>query len=98
MRRAVVFRREARAEFFEAIAWYEGREPGLGRRFAKAVGQSLRHILDNPELNRRISGDVRRAVLRTFPYSIHYLTEPERLVVLAVFHASRNPKRLQSRY
>ena len=98
MKRAVVFRREARAEFFEAIGWYEEREAGLGQRFARAIGQTLRRILENPQLGRRMTEEVRRVVLRTFPYTIHYLVEPERVVVMAVFHASRDPAQLRSRY
>jgi hypothetical protein len=40
----------------------------------------------------KCAAPVRRAVLKRFPYSIHFLNEPELIVVLAVFHASRAPK------
>ena len=29
--------------------------------------------------------------MRRFPYGIFYISEEERIVVLAVFHGSRNP-------
>ncbi len=31
-------------------------------------------------------------MLRRFPYGVFYLTEGERIVVIACFHASRRPK------
>jgi len=33
----MTFKPEARLEFFEAIAWYEKRQPGLGLDFARRV-------------------------------------------------------------
>ncbi len=35
--------------------------------------------------------------LKPIPYTIHFLLESNRVVVLAVFHAKRNPKRLEDR-
>ena len=35
--------------------------------------------------------DVRRAVAKRFPYCVYFRTEAVRIVVLAVFHSSRNP-------
>jgi hypothetical protein len=40
---------------------------------------------------RVVSHGVRRARLRRFPYSVMYLVEPTQVVVIAVFHGSRNP-------
>jgi len=47
-----------------------------------------------PVVFRRIA---RQAVLGRFPYAIHFLLESNRIVVLAVFHVKRNPKRLEDR-
>jgi toxin ParE1/3/4 len=41
--------------------------------------------------------DIRRALLRRFPYGIFYLVEPEQIVILACFHARRHPKQWQRR-
>ena len=69
----------------------------MGRRFAKAVGTLIRRILQNPELSPLTKTGARRAVLRDFPYTIHYQIEPEQIVVFAIFHAKRNPRDLRSR-
>ena len=97
MSREVVFRRVARSEFDEAVAWYEGERIGLGLEFKAAVDQTLVVAAERPELFRPIRGQVRRAVLRRFPYTLHFLGEPARLVVLAVFHGSRDPTHVPGR-
>jgi plasmid stabilization system protein ParE len=97
MRREIVFRLAARIEFDEAVAWYEGEKAGLGLALKTAVDHTLTAASQQPELFRRIHGPVRRAVLRRFPYSLHFMEEPARLVVLAVFHGSRDPRHLRER-
>jgi plasmid stabilization system protein ParE len=44
-----------------------------------------------------IHGSLRRAVLRRFPYSIVFAATNEEIVVLSVFHSSRDPKRWRPR-
>ena len=39
-----------------------------------------------------VAGDVRRALLHTFPYAIYLRVSDEMIVVLAVLHLRRNPK------
>ena|SRR5438552_11336965 len=93
----VVFRHIAKQEIDDAIAWYESERPGVGIEFASEIGSLLARIADTPKQFRKVRGDVRRAVLSRFPYTIHFLLESGRIVVLAVFHAKRNPKRLEDR-
>jgi len=93
----VVFRHIARQEMDDAIAWYESERPGVGIEFASEIGSLLGRIADTPKQFRKVRGEVRRAVLHRFPYTIHFLLESNRIVVLAVFHAKRNPRRLEDR-
>lgn len=81
----------------DAIAWYESERPGIGIEFASEIASLLARIADTPKQFRKVRGDVRHALLRRFPYTIHFLLESNRIVVLAVFHAKRNPKRLEDR-
>ena len=93
----VVFRHIARQEMAESIAWYDSQRADFGIEFASEIESFLTSIADTPEQFGKVRGDVRRAVLRRFPYTIHFLIESHRIVVLAVFHAKRNPKRLEDR-
>lgn len=95
---SVVFRRIAKREFDDAISWYQDRREGLGREFSVAIEQQLGRIALSPNQFARVRGDVRRAVLQRFPYSIHFIVEDDRIVVLAIFHARRAPSHLEDRF
>ncbi|HVT91565.1 MAG TPA: type II toxin-antitoxin system RelE/ParE family toxin [Bryobacteraceae bacterium] len=97
MTRAVVFRPIARSEYDEAVAWYESERAGLGLEFKDAVDGVLARIAAMPLVFRAVRGPVRRAVVKRFPYTIHFLNEADRIVVLAVYHAARDPEKLESR-
>lgn len=70
---------------------------GFGIEFASEIDSFLARIADTPEQFRKVRGDVRRAVLRRFPYTIHFLLEADRIVLLAIFHVKRNPRTLKDR-
>jgi toxin ParE1/3/4 len=93
----VVLRPEARAEFDEAFDWYEQRRPGLGVDFVAQIQEVFDRISTTPELYAQIFRDVRRGVVRRFPYSVFYKIESRQVVVLAVFHSNRDPKIWQAR-
>jgi plasmid stabilization system protein ParE len=97
MSRALVLRRIAAEEFDDSIAWYDRQRAGLGREFRATVEDHLRQITDNPERFPRVRRNVRRAVVRRFPFVIHFLVDADQVVVLSVFHTSRDPGRLKSR-
>jgi plasmid stabilization system protein ParE len=93
----VVLRRIARLELDESIAWYDAQQPGLGVQFAAEIENLLKRISDSPLQFPHIRNEIRRAVSTHFPYTIHYLTEKDRIVVLASFHVKRNPTQLEDR-
>ena len=93
----IVFRRVARIEMDEAIAWYEYQGAGLGLQFITEIDTYLQRIADSPKQFSKTRGEIRRAVLHRFPYTIHFLDETNRIVVLAVFHVKRDPRVLEGR-
>jgi plasmid stabilization system protein ParE len=93
----VILDPEAQAEFDEGYDFYEGRRSGLGERFADAVQVTLERIAELPQLHSVMFGNVRKAVLKGFPYSVYYRVETSQVRVLAVFHTSRDPNIWQSR-
>ena len=93
----VVFRPVAQAEFDGAAAWYEGQKPGLGGDFVAAVQQVLDTIANQPERYPIADGDVREAPVPHFPYCVYYRVKTDRVVVIAVFHTSRDPAVWQGR-
>ena len=93
----IVFRRIAKSELEESIAWYEVQSAGLGIEFAVEIETFLLRVAETPEQFPRIRGEIRRAVLQRFPYTLHFVIESERIVILAVFHVKRNPRALEDR-
>ena len=97
MSRALVLRPEARAEFDAAGDWYEARRPGLGVRFVNAVKKVLDRIAVRPDYYALTCGGIREGPVAGFPFCIYYREEAEQVVVLSVFHTSRDPSVWQSR-
>lgn len=93
----IVFRRVARAEMDEAIAWYEYQRDGLGIEFTTEIDRHPQRIADNPNQFAKTRDEIRLAVLHRFPYTVHFLDETNRIVVLAIFHVKRNPLVLEGR-
>ena len=87
----VAFLPEAREEFDSAIEWYENRKKGLGVAFRRAIDQVVERIAANPRIHAIVYQDVRKAVVRRFPYCVFYREDAGKLVVLSVFHTSRDP-------
>ena len=69
---------EARAEFFEAVNFYEGKETYLGKRFRDEVWEVCSVILDHPAIWREREGGFRRVNCPVFPYYIAYFIRGER--------------------
>lgn len=93
----VRFTLAAQAEVTEAQDWYEAQLPGLGTQFRAELDRTVQRIAANPLQFRRVLQDVRRARLRRFPYGLFFRVEPDGVLVIACFHASRDPQRWQQR-
>jgi plasmid stabilization system protein ParE len=94
---SIRFTQIARAELIEAQDWYEGEAPGLGRRFREAVDAMAERMSANALQFPVVYRNVRRALLRRFPYSLFFVVEDDALLVIAFFHASRDPSHWQKR-
>jgi len=87
------FRKVALSEIAESYIWYEKQREGLGEEFILCLEESIEKITKNPCLYPVVQKNIRRAVVRRFPYGIYYFVNENELIVIAVFHGKRNPKR-----
>ena len=87
----LILRQEAERDLVEAYKWYEEKVPGLGTDFLAIIERALESIQDNPARFPVIYRNVRRALMRRFPYGIFYFLEGESIIVLGVMHTARNP-------
>lgn len=97
MSRELVVRPEAQADLAQAFDWYESRTAGLGLDFIRAVDGLFNSILRNPLMYPVVHKTVRRGLTRRFPYEAFFLVESDTVVILALFHAKRNPQSWQQR-
>jgi plasmid stabilization system protein ParE len=87
---------EAEEDLYQAVLWYEDREPGVGIRMLVAYDETRRRINERadrlPRLETMPPGrDIRRSFLRRFPYMVVFEMLPHEVVIIAVAHSSRKP-------
>lgn len=89
----------ARDDIREAAKWYNSKLMGLGVRFTKEIREKVKFISGNPYACAIRHGFTRTAVLRSFPFLIHYSIDNKKklIIISAVLHTSRNPKSWKKR-
>lgn len=93
----VVFRPAAQSDLLEARDWYDRQQPGLGDAFSAEINAAMSRVAAMPEMFAVRWQDVRACRPRRFPYLIYYRALADRVEVLAVLHASRDPSVSRSR-
>jgi plasmid stabilization system protein ParE len=88
----VRLRGKALADVSRIRKWYIEIDPTLEERFVRSLNEVLDRIEAHPFAYRVLYGNTRRAMLDKFPYSVFYLIQDSRIVVLAMIHHKRNPE------
>ena len=88
---------EAEQDLLEAATWYEANQPRLGSQFLDEVEVTPTSIGEQPFAHTVVHRSTRRALVRRFPVGVFYLVDDAGGVVVAVMHASRNPRSWKQR-
>ena len=88
--------RAAKYRLIDAMDRYNRLSPGLGESFLNQVENTLQHIQLNPFSYQRLNPDVRRAVLKQFPYGIIYTVKEQRITVITITHDKEAPDKWQT--
>ncbi|HEY9003867.1 MAG TPA: type II toxin-antitoxin system RelE/ParE family toxin [Mucilaginibacter sp.] len=88
-------RQEAVMELLNSVIWYEEQQEGLGKRFRAAFQCRLEQICNDPHLYKKVHRNFHEALTDTFPFLIVYYIDDEqqKVIVISIFHTSRNPKK-----
>jgi hypothetical protein len=83
-------------EVAEAAAWYEMQREGLGESFRYEFDRRVDEIAAHPRQFAKVEfapvrGEVRRVLLRRFPYLVVYKVLPDEIVVIACGYSGRGP-------
>lgn len=87
----VVFLPEAEQEMLEAASYYQSQATGLGVDFLSEVERAVKSIAEFPNTWPILEGELRRRLIKRFPFGILYRIESEEIVVIAVVHLRRKP-------
>lgn len=90
-------RPEAELDALDAGAWYEDERAGLGAEFLTELRDTFARIEHGPHRFPVVFREVRRAILRRFPFGVFFVVDAETVIVLAVPHLRRNPTAWQNR-
>ena len=94
----LVVRPTARDELRVAVEYHEIQRADLGRRLEQAVQDAFDLILRRPRMYAVEHGDIRLAPVDGFSYVVCYRARPGAVVVVvAVYHTSRDPAGWQGR-
>jgi toxin ParE1/3/4 len=85
-------------ELKNATEWYNSLRPGLGDDLVLCVEQALDRIVDHPEAFAMILPEVRRTLIRRFPYGLFFRIRQDRIEVEALFPLRSDPARLLARF
>lgn len=83
--------RDAEAELWEAIDFYESRSPGLGLDLEVELRRSLIAIQNAPRMGPEGRHETRCKMLQRFPYRVHFLETDDTIWIVAIAHCSRRP-------
>lgn len=93
----VYIRPEAEIDIEEAAVWYEKQRPGLGDEFLDELRITCKTISETPAVYPVVHRSTRRALIRRFPFGVYFRIEDEQIIVFAVIHGSRHPRRWRQR-
>ena len=87
-----IIKDEAIKELSEAIVWYEDQQEGLGISFRTKFYNKLSQVCANPLHYKNSYKKYHEALTDTFPFQIVYAIKGNLIIVVAIFHTSRNPR------
>ena len=83
--------RPAELEMLDAARYYELQATGLGTDFIDKIDAAIQDISENPERWPIIKDNIRRRLIRRFPYALLYRVDPDEVIVQATMHLRRRP-------
>jgi plasmid stabilization system protein ParE len=89
----VIISEAAEYDIEQAFEWYELQKSSLGNSYKTNILKAMESIQKNPFKVQVRYKDVRIFFLKKFPYGIHFNINENIILIIAVFHTSKNPNR-----
>jgi len=88
----IIYKTLAQIEAAEAYAWYAQPEINMGDAFLMELERVDDFLTISPQIYSCIEGEIHRANLNRFPYSLFFVIDGDTVNVLSCFHQHRDPK------
>lgn len=88
---------EAEEDFDKAYNYYFQESERVANNFYYKTDKSFKALIQNPFGYQKVYKDVRRFVMKKFPFVIYYRIKGIFVKIIAIFHTSRNPQIWQDR-
>ncbi len=83
MNRRLIVDSGAELDIGDGFRWYEARRPGLGERFLDELDAAFQRVVENPAAYQQVVSEVRRAVVRIYPYLVFFTFDLEAVHISA---------------
>lgn len=84
----------AETELDDAVEYYAQQKTNRSTSFIIALDGLIQHVLEHPYMFPKVKNELRKAVLKGFPYNIIYeIHHPDVILILAIAHQRKDPKR-----
>ena len=87
----IEFLEAAEIELDEAFKWYEAQQQNLGLQFLTEFDAAIRRISAYPKSYALLDNEVRRCLIKRFPYGVLYGIDTDTIVIIAIAHLHRKP-------
>jgi plasmid stabilization system protein ParE len=93
----VKFTKEALFDIEEIVLWYEEQREGLSYEFELCLEAGVGEIKRDPNAFQKRYRHVKILFISRFPFGIHYVVNPDNIIVIGILHTSRSPKNWSKR-
>ena len=89
---------KAEEDLYEALEHYAKIDINLKEKFIYCLDLTFDKILKFPNLYQYETQTTQKVLMNKFPYIVIYEQYQDIIMILAIFHTSRNPIKLKDRY
>jgi plasmid stabilization system protein ParE len=87
----IEFLEASEIELDEAFKWYEAQQRNLVVQFLTEFYAAIRRISAYPKSYALLENEVRRCLIKRFPYGVLYGIDADTIIIIAVAHLHRKP-------
>ena len=81
----------AELDIKESVNFYKEKNQRTALEFIESLNIAFNLIMDNPKTFPIVKTNIRKYIMKKFPFCIYFIDKNDKIYILAVFHTKRNP-------